>query len=239
MRLEDIYRKIAKELGDKCEEVAVLSFNYDILLDQALLQEDYKPNYYLENIENLSPTKEYEKEVALLKPHGSLNWLVCNKDYKDCNKITVDWAPGPEGPYGFRPGNWQTGTAGEKYNLPPLLIVPPENKNRNRKKSREDQFLESVRKEAKSILQKVEKVAFVGWSVPETDDDFAGFFKNNLENCKNTWIVNISSNEKEQLLKRYKEKVLPDNCNINDCIGKDKGDITNFQSSEWWRNFRE
>lgn len=68
------------------EPVGFLSFNYDLLLDRVLLHESCKaaPDY------GISVTmSEYlttrESAIALIKPHGSINWGWCTR----CNTLRV------------------------------------------------------------------------------------------------------------------------------------------------------
>lgn len=79
---KDIHRMLIREidrLGD-LEDTAFVSFNYDILIDNAMLEHlgdgntDYGTDFVNQNRPRLDP---HSKAVPLFKLHGSLNWLSC------------------------------------------------------------------------------------------------------------------------------------------------------------------
>ena len=59
-----------KRVVDKIRDdrAIIISFNWDLVLDQILFGEDLAPNSY-----GLDP--DYREFPRLLKPHGSLNWF--------------------------------------------------------------------------------------------------------------------------------------------------------------------
>jgi len=61
---------------NRLKETAFISLNYDILIDNAIIDHELYIDYGIKFINYKTP-QDAEKSVLLLKPHGSLNWLYC------------------------------------------------------------------------------------------------------------------------------------------------------------------
>ncbi len=92
---KDLHKRLVARLVEQeiVKNFEFLSFNYDILIDNALVAQEpiVDLDYCLEftNFEKTGPGQWHrprpEKAVRLLKLHGSLNWLYC----PTCRAITL------------------------------------------------------------------------------------------------------------------------------------------------------
>ncbi len=74
-----LIEEITKNSGSLPNQVSLITFNYDICLDWMLSSHGLQHEYCLE--------KEYnDKQIKLLKLHGSLNWTYCS----ECEKV-IPW----------------------------------------------------------------------------------------------------------------------------------------------------
>ena len=83
----DIYTHFALLLSGKYDDQkksnTVITFNYDLVLDDALTRVDAKPGYELADAV-YDELNDNNTVVPLLKLHGSTNWAIC-----ECNQIHV------------------------------------------------------------------------------------------------------------------------------------------------------
>ncbi len=71
------------EVATPRHSVALITFNYDIALDAALVQSGISPDYALD-----SALASGQKPVPVLKLHGSLNWAECKEGHVACWDIS-------------------------------------------------------------------------------------------------------------------------------------------------------
>lgn len=135
----------------------VITFNYDLVLDDALWRLGFRPEYHLERAEN---DTGQGPAVSVLKLHGSTNWQVCSK----CKHIVItrSKATGLPLDYRLRPchkckkGHFQ------------LLLVPP-----SWDKTEHQGLMHRVWEAAAEALNKATRICIIGYSMPEAD----AFFK--------------------------------------------------------------
>lgn len=160
------HRALVEQLRDADEllNVAFISTNYDILIDNAL-NDQYGNGFDIDygvDFRNFERTNSWQpprpgKGVPLFKPHGSLNWLFCptcsqleitsrqkgvvrlisEVDREPCYRCGGDYAP---------------------------LIVPP-----TFYKDLSNTFLSTIWNKTNSTLQQVRHVIFCGYSFPDAD----------------------------------------------------------------------
>jgi NAD-dependent SIR2 family protein deacetylase len=162
----DIYRYFAMLLSGKFDEPTklrsrtnvVITFNYDIVLDNALRQISLVPDYGLADVQDQHV--EGEARISLLKLHGSTNWAIC----PSCKSVIIlDDAKFTNDPNAFRlrPCSKCTKTGLR------LLIVPPSwDKSEYRDKMR------PVWTKATEALKRAKRICIIGYSMPETDTFF-------------------------------------------------------------------
>jgi NAD-dependent SIR2 family protein deacetylase len=85
---------IEKKIANHDDEHNIITFNYETLLEKALLKKhlpfSYKIDVDEDKIRNFSSYyKAYRRtdNLLVLKPHGSLNWAICSK----CSKVYLFW----------------------------------------------------------------------------------------------------------------------------------------------------
>jgi hypothetical protein len=162
----DIYTHFALLLSGKYDDKSklpsrsntVITFNYDLVVDDALILADAKPLYELTDAV-YEETNENSTVVPLLKLHGSTNWAIC-----ECKQIHVLGQKATAYPEVFRSARC---SKCNKTGLR-LLLVPP-----SWDKSEYSQIMQPVWKKAVKALQTATRICVIGYSMPEAD----AFFK--------------------------------------------------------------
>lgn len=160
------YAALAELISDIMNDsgaATVLTFNYDIALDFAISKTRRMwPAYHIPG-EKLS---ENRRPVSLLKLHGSLNWTI-----KDGRPISVDVSNSnlfdnlTNGLYRCRIASKLSQIA-DVDNAAPLIVPPTWNK------SRHQESISSVWREAGRALSGAESIYVCGFSMPPTDQFF-------------------------------------------------------------------
>lgn len=138
----------------KSEGATVISFNWDLVLDELLFGKELeKASYGLDR---------RRKGVRLLKPHGSLNWYqaVTAEPLKRTKKFSLAGA-GANQVYAFRPLRAPKSRKGRSY-MP--LIVPPVFS-----KQFEGPLFQRLWQETVRALSSASEVRFLGYSLANAD----------------------------------------------------------------------
>ena len=145
----------------KYRKDTIITFNYDLVCENALGRLGYVANYHLPSKSvNDRRSVAPEKSCDLLKLHGSTNWGVCSA----CGTRVVILPEKVTGsPSEFRAITCECG--GKPFN--PLLIPPSWDKSEYR------EIIASVWRKAAAELSAATRICIIGYSMPETD----GFFK--------------------------------------------------------------
>lgn len=162
----DIYTHFALYLAGKYDHQnktrsrtnTVITFNYDLVLDDALRRVEANPDYELANAVYNVERRGYPV-VPLLKLHGSTNWAIC-----ECSQIHVLDEKATSDPSMFR--SMQCRKCGQSGLR--LLLVPP-----SWDKSEYSQVMQPVWRKAIEAIQTATRICVIGYSMPETD----AFFK--------------------------------------------------------------
>lgn len=152
------------ELGE-IKDTVFMSTNYDILIDNALI-ELYNNNINLDygiDFKNYDKNNDWQrpspnKSVYLFKPHGSLNWLYC----PTCNQIEITLKE--KGVTTRLINEFQKGTCSECSTVYRPIIVPP-----SFYKDMSNVFIETIWNKAEYHLKKVNHLIFCGYSFPDAD----------------------------------------------------------------------
>jgi len=162
----DIYTHFALLLSgkydppNKARSNTVITFNYDLILDEALRRVGVEPLYGLPDCSSDGLPAQQGMGVSVLKLHGSTNWAICPQ----CNKVHVlSGAKFTGDPVGFRT---RPCTECGKQNLH-LLLVPP-----SWDKSEYREVMRPVWKQAVNELKRANRICVIGYSMPETDTFF-------------------------------------------------------------------
>ncbi len=147
------------------KEVAFISANYDILIDNAITEilkniVDLDYGIDFKNFENQNDWRRPQRDncVYLFKPHGSLNWLYC----PTCNNIEI--TPKEKGIVTRLISEFQNATCESCSSVFSPIIVPP-----TYYKDLNNVFLSTIWNKAENILRKVNHIIFCGYSFPDAD----------------------------------------------------------------------
>jgi len=162
------------------QHVTLITPNYDLLIDQALLRLGYRPEYHLAHAVDVHARPD-GPEVTVLKPHGSANWFICADP--TCTKVSVHWDIGPGN---IAPGGMPA-DPGHHPSAQPLdfLLVPPDHKAGQN--LWDQHLLKSVWSQTRAALGMADTVYFVGYGFPETDWHI-------VEALRESWRTRVPSN---------------------------------------------
>jgi kumamolisin len=164
----------------------VISTNYDLIIDTAMmfLSESRLPDGAMPAYHCAVSTDFYRNEAAhfgaLLKLHGSLNWLHC----KSCQRLEIGASDsqkflkvlnrlvGPSLEQSYQPDGGACPTCQSK--LRPLLVAPTHLKNYR------NPHLGQVWYEAERVLRESGRVIFIGYSLPEDDVEVIYLLKRSM-----------------------------------------------------------
>jgi hypothetical protein len=135
------------------ERVQIISFNWDLVLDELLFGKELSPSSY--------GMARRRSRVRLLKPHGSLNWyaeepgrhLKATKRFKLAGKS-------PDRVFAFK--RFRAPASSSRSYMP--LIVPP-----ILNKEFDGDLFKNLWQETVSVLSKASEVRFLGFSMAEAD----------------------------------------------------------------------
>ena len=180
------------------KKYSFVSFNYDILLDNALMRLltegvyiDYGIKFANEgkelgNFPNWKSPPLEAKSVKYLKPHGSFNWMYC----PTCNSMYI---LGDKKSEVFR-----TGYSHEIEHCPKdktelsCVIEPP-----SFFKKYKNLYLQIIWKEMYNLLSEADTVFFIGYSLPEADMWTKYLLKRScFHSVKKFIVVNQSEDER-------------------------------------------
>lgn len=152
------------------QEYAFVSFNYDILLDNALMELLDKKIYcdYGLTFANASPDYISDafprwvppggKRVLILKPHGSLNWVQCPA----CDSLAI---LGDSKSQIFKTGVIHTVESCPRDNAAMQFVIEPPSYFKKYK----NYNLQTVWKRFHNVLAASTKIVFIGYSMPDAD----------------------------------------------------------------------
>jgi NAD-dependent SIR2 family protein deacetylase len=150
--------------GEMLKKTVFVSTNYDILIDNALVDE-YKHEIDLDygiDFRNFDRAHDWTRPrrtraVSLYKPHGSLNWLYC----PTCNELEL--TPKEKG-VARMITDFAYATCPQCGGVYSPVIVPP-----TFYKDFSNVFLSSIWNRTDVSMRKVEHVIFCGYSFPDAD----------------------------------------------------------------------
>jgi len=137
----------------KKEKAQIISFNWDLVLDEILFGEKLGPSSYGLGI--------YRNRARLIKPHGSLNWYESHtgQHLKADRKFRL-WGKGKEKIFAFK--EYRAPKSKRREYMP--LIIPP-----IYQKTFERELFKYLWQETVSVLSTATEVRFLGYSLPTAD----------------------------------------------------------------------
>ncbi len=164
-------------------EAAVISLNYDMILDLAMFdlcaqrKPDSVPSYGCDI--KTEGYQSHESWGRILKIHGSVNWMYCYQ----CHHLEIGWsskrsAPSRIGQFFFRSLDDQYAHKSQCPEcctpLRPILITP------SHRKDYRNPHIARIWYEAERTLQRANRVFFVGYSLPDDDVEVIYLLKRGL-----------------------------------------------------------
>lgn len=209
------------------EPICLVTFNYDLLLDRALVSFGFNPQ---------DPEVEYfaHPRIRLFKPHGSVNWarfVDLNPDPRflpehlieraDTIRLTDEFVTitgvGPEFPRG--------------RTAFPVIAIPFQNKN-------QDTFVwpSSHRAHLVELLPRVTKILIIGWQAKEAH--FLELLQSSLRGVMHLMAVGSNTSDSDQILQNFGKqiaKALHPKCNWYKGQGGFTQFVVNRQGDEFFK----
>lgn len=137
------------------ENAALISFNWDLILDKLLFGDELGKNCYR--------LKSSEGRPVLLKPHGSLNWFEheTGQHIQNEKRVEIYHGKNKTSVYAFLPYRAPV-SKNERVYTP--LIVPPVHL-----KQFDKPIFTKLWQDTVSVISTAKKVVFLGYSMPATD----------------------------------------------------------------------
>ena len=170
------YYSFLRELKKTYNSASIVTFNYDLFLDEAM-EEIFKYKY-------LDIKSYYNKDYELYKVHGSINWtylfgLTGSEDFGSSEKVAKFIIEAKKHYKSLHPHLIVKGIDYSRHHMVPALAIPlPDNK----------QFIVSEHKERLiTNLKQADKVIIIGWSA--SDEYFVKEIMENLDYSKAKLII--------------------------------------------------
>jgi SIR2-like protein len=148
------------------EPDAIITFNYDTLLDTAMVAVGVRPAYCLAKGEDRRTFSADKKKIRLLKLHGSAGWSHCTMCGDDRVYVFDD----------FRSSLGKTCGPQSHAPMAPLIVPPTWDKGASRS------HLATVWKAAWDELRTAQRLFIIGYSAPPSDRHFRYFLASALAN---------------------------------------------------------
>ncbi|WP_347491440.1 SIR2 family protein [Desulfoscipio sp. XC116] len=204
------YRSFWKTIGKYNPNIAILTLNYDTLLENAfsfMYPDADCINYCIhlmnEDLDRKKPSMERHLKpgaVKIMKGHGSLNWKYCHcckqvlLTPRDTKIDLFDEHTGED--IAKNAGN-DTGRFAKGWHYCPIdssefetLIIPP-----SHIKKISHPIISQILSEAMREIRSCQKVVFVGYSFPDADVHFKALFKKSLSRNQQIIVVNNSKSK--------------------------------------------
>lgn len=175
----------------------VITTNYDLVVDTTLMHLSQArsptagmPNYHC-GIANIASVGPEQKFGALLKLHGSLNWLYC----RTCQRLELGATDstrflsifgkimGPDLRSSFTADGAPCGVCGRM--LRPLLVAP------SHQKDYRNPHLSQVWYEAQRLLRQADRAIFIGYSLPDDDVEVVYLLKRGLAHIQDPRQITV------------------------------------------------
>lgn len=208
----EFIRKIL-EFRNKNNEVTIISTNYDIILDNSLIDVCKSCNYgallrhcihWNHNIEEINEVNGHKTwgggnivinkgDIPLLKIHGSLNWFYCPK----CDEIDLTVKNKGATILADTQSKFICDNKFCTSFYKPLLVTPTMLKVYN------NSFLKKIWDMSDSAISKADRLVFIGYSLPEADYHIRSLISKSL--IKNANIDEILVIEKKPKKENHQE----------------------------------
>jgi len=189
------YATFADKLWKRGIKSSIISFNYDLIIENEIKKIGRTINYHLYATGKNKPFYLNKDGMSFLKLHGSLNWMWC----PECGSISLKDEP-----------------MAQKYNrirclvkcggMKEGLIIPP-----NINKTPYLESIDNLWKSADNKLSKANKIVIIGYSLPNSDYAAKELLSEPSRNVDDLVIV---SNSKQTAIDVQSKLGAWDNCTL-------------------------
>ena len=165
------YQEFVQSLKGYGRRSAVLTFNYDLVVDETMLDEFRELDYGIGDVWGM---KEVSRGIPLIKLHGSLNWIQC----PDCGRLEV-W----DEPIAHKHNRVSCVKKCGGYKE--RLIVPP-----NPSKGPHLENIYRLWKKADKLLSEADRIVLIGYSMPQIDTSARELLTDPVRRVREFEIVN-------------------------------------------------
>lgn len=184
---------IEREILTRNDQLTVISFNYDTILERVLLQNNRHthfsymlPSPLKENFDSYE--RDHDGSFDYLKLHGSLNWLRCTS----CDKFTIRWYDT------YRP---HRGSCRKCQTPFESVLVPPGTGKEGYLKP-----IQTIWDIAGEKISVAEEIIVIGYSFRPADVAASALFSENLRvKNKINFSLTIVDNQPKRILNRFSE----------------------------------
>lgn len=231
--LERESARAASTVVGAVERETVITFNYDVLLDHALLHRGVRPNYSLgTGAPQMHLTHPVSREIVVLKLHGSINWGQCPQCEKLVAVASPTWRTGPLEKVMLFTGqqvslNVVSGALAQSEcpscrlrGLEPYMVPPTWSKRI------EESALVPVWQAAATALKTARQLVVMGYSMPESDTFMRYLLATALKRSPQLErVVVVNPNVDGTLEQRYRSVF---------ATGSRNSELLKFVRSEFW-----
>ena len=189
---------------------SIISTNYDIVIDNALLSRLNNTNYGAKIRENIHPVPHADGtiiagrkidmllnqgHIKLLKLHGSLNWLYCPK----CDEIDITLKSKVAAE--FLNKEYEISCLNQycTSNYEPLIVTP------TKFKRYENRVLNKIWEISRECISRADEIVFIGYSLPEADTEIRCLLLNGINMAeKKPKITFVDKSEGNDDVDNYK-----------------------------------
>lgn len=195
---EQLHQALLEKVFGKQAPPNIISLNYDILVDNAMIRPRANTVTFPDYGCDIRMPEGRDRFGRLLKLHGSLNWLYCSACQRLellVNQARTKTEPTPAKMYdAFRSLGERVRCADCRSLLDPVLITPTHLKDYR------NPHITSVWHQAHKMLRSVDRVVFVGYSLPENDVEVIYLLKRGLRGVKPKNITVIEMDQQGRKL---------------------------------------
>jgi hypothetical protein len=205
------YRRYLEGLNLSSVRLSVVSLNYDIIVDNTLIQLNHAFPEYSCDVSTATYNNS-PRQVSLYKLHGSLNWLYCPA----CQRLDLGVSEGGDGTIKvldelFQEQRGTVGTLEHRYTcrgspcadprcetpVRPVMITPTHMKDYR------NPHIARIWYGAAQALRDADRVHIIGYSLPPDDVDVVYLLKRNLQHLDSENITVVEYDPQNRSLAEH------------------------------------
>lgn len=186
---------VGKKIADSTDEHIILTFNYEMILEVALIRNldldciSYEIDVDENKIINFPGYRPYKNKIKILKLHGSLNWAFC----QNCSKMHLFW-------FNRYDLIFEEKCVDCEGNLEPILIAPTRDKKL-------PIYLEKLWGIAKEKITVADEISIIGCALNDYDKDALALIIDSIEANKKIPKLLIADPKAEEIEKKITSRI--------------------------------